>query len=212
MKQWLASLVALVLGAGGLPGAGGMQLHVLEGEGAIYPVGGLATRGISILVTDEAGKPVTGALVNFRLPEEGPGGVFGSGLRTQAVTTTADGRAAVSGMQWNTTAGSFEIRITAMKDQARAGIVATQHLTDALQAKSGGSGTFQASHHFFNKWVVIGLVVAAGAAGGVFLAERAHSSTPSNAITCGYVGNVLQCGAPPVPPTIGAPVISIGHP
>ena len=37
-----------------------------------------------MLVTDETGRPVANAAVSFRLPEDGPGGMFSSGPRTEA--------------------------------------------------------------------------------------------------------------------------------
>ena len=116
----------------------------------------------------------------------------------EKVTTQADGRATVWGMQWNSTPGVFEIRITAVKDQARAGIVATQQLTEALQTKSGGTGTFTPSHHFFNKWVVIGLVAAGAGAGAAFAFSHSASTASST--------------PPSVPTVIGSPTITIGHP
>jgi len=95
-----------------------LTIRVAEGDGAAYPIGSRATRGVTVLVTDETGHPVEGATVSFTLPAEGPGGVFSSGGRTEIAATRADGRAAVWGMQWNHTAGAFEIRITAVKGQA----------------------------------------------------------------------------------------------
>jgi len=35
-------------------------------------------------------------------------------------------------MQWNKTPGTVQIRITAVKDQARAGILSTQYLSDSV--------------------------------------------------------------------------------
>src|SRR5580658_1280531 len=119
-----------------------VQLKVVEGEGTVYRTGTRATRGLTVLVTDEAGKPVANAAVSFRLPEDGAGGVFSSGLRTEVITTGADGKATVWGMQWNKTAGPVEIRITAVKDQARAGIVSTQYLSDSVAAPSGAEAVF----------------------------------------------------------------------
>src|SRR5690242_16133390 len=62
-----------------------VQLKVIEGDGAVYRTGSRATRGLTISVTDEAGKPVERASVSFRLPEEGASGLFSSGLRTEVV-------------------------------------------------------------------------------------------------------------------------------
>ena len=175
-----------------------VQLKVLEGEGTVYRTGTRATRGLTVLVTDETGKPVPDAAVSFRLPEDGPSGVFNSGLRTEVITTGADGKATVWGMQWNKNSGPVEIRITAVKDQARAGLISTQYLSDSVAPKAGGDGVFSTSHKSRTKWILIAAGVG-GAAAGVLLA-RGHgaSSTDSNTSSTGVV--------------IGAPTITIGHP
>lgn len=184
---WTASLNAAVI----------VQLRVIEGDGAVSATGTRATRGLTVQATDEAGKPVDSASVSFRLPDEGPSGIFASGLRTEVVTTKADGRATIWGMQWNKIAGPFEIRITAVKDQARAGIVSAQYLSDTAEARSGGSASgFQVSHHSRNKWLVITAVVAGAGAGLLF----AKSSQPAATV------------APTTPTQIGSPGIIIGRP
>ncbi len=129
--RWRALLCCALAWAVALNGATSLQLKVVEGEGAEYRPGTKATRGVTVLVTDEGGKPVANAVVSFRLPETGPSGVFNSGLRSEIVTTDADGRATVSGMQWNSSPGPVSLRITAMKDQARAGIISTQKLSES---------------------------------------------------------------------------------
>jgi hypothetical protein len=148
------------------------------------------------LVTDETGKPVENAAVSFRLPDEGATGVFSSGLRTEVVTTGANGRATVWGMQWSKTPGPVEIRITTVKDEARAGIVSTQYLSDIVAPKAGGEGTFSASHKGKAKWVLIA-AAAGGAVAGLALRSKSAttSSTPVTAAT-----------------SIGSPSINIGHP
>jgi hypothetical protein len=175
-----------------------VQLKVIEGDGAVYRTGSRANRGLTVLVTDEAGKPSEHAAVSFRLPDEGPSGLFGSGLRTEVVTTGPDGRATVWGMQWNKTAGPVEIRITAIKDQARAGIVSTQYLSDAITPQAGGEGTFTASHKSRAKWILLALAAGGGAAAGVVLGAS-HGSTGA---ASGPAGGVL----------IGNPSINVGHP
>jgi hypothetical protein len=197
-----------------------IQLRVLEGEGAVYAIGSRATRGLTVQVTDESGKPVEGATVSFTLPIAGSGGTFKSGLRTEVLATQADGKAAIWGMQWNRLPGPFEIKITASKDQARAGIVSTQYLNnfgppkagdfatpkagdfatpkagDFTPHKAGGEGTFRASHSH-TKWIVIA-ALAAGAAAGLALGRTAH--TPAAVATS------------PVGLQIGSPSIILGHP
>ena len=159
----------------------------MDGEGAVYPIGARATRGITLQVTDETGKPVDGATVSFMLPEDGPGGSFSTGSKTEIVTTHADGRAGAWGMQWNRTAGRFEIRITAVKGQARAGTVCAQFLTETSPRASRGP----------HKWLWISLAVAGAAAGGV--ASAALAGKPSAA----PLSDIVR---------IGAPTIILGHP
>lgn len=174
-----------------------LQLKVLEGEGAVYRTGTRAARGLIVLVTDESGKPVENAAVSFRLPADGPSGVFNSGLRTEVVTTGADGRASVWGMHWNKLPGPVEVRITAVKDQARAGIISTQYLNESVALISGGEGVFQAPHKSRTKWILIAI-----AAGGVAAALAfGRSQAPSPAIS-GSTAGVF----------IGNPTIIVGHP
>ena len=171
-----------------------LQVHVAEGEGAVYILGSRATRGLTVTVSDETGKPVEGATVSFRLPEEGPGGTFATGARTEIATTRSDGRAGVWGMQWNRTAGSFEIRITAVKGATRAGTVCLQRLSDAPESAGTGSHIGPARGH---KWLWITLSVAGAAAGGV--AAAALGGKPGTTASSA-VGGVH----------IGTPTISLG--
>ncbi len=177
-----------------------VQLQVVEGDGVTYQTGTRATRGLTVLVTDEAGQPVDKASVSFRLPDQGATGTFSSGLRTELVTTGSDGRASVWGMQWNKTAGPVEIHITAMKDQARAGIIGTQHLSDvAVAPTAGGQGEFKASHGG-HKWIWLIAAAAAGAGGAGF--AFMHSGGSSNPAPNPAVAGL----------SIGTPSITIGHP
>jgi hypothetical protein len=178
------------------------QLKVVEGEGVTYRTGARATRGITVLVTDETGKPVENAAVSFQLPDQGPSGVFNSGRRTETVTSGEDGRATVWGMQWNKSAGPVEIRITAVKDQARAGIVATQYLNDTVVPlavpQTGGEGVFRASHKGRGKWLLIGALAGGAAAAGMAFGHSQGAKT--------------NPAAPPVGISIGSPSIIVGHP
>ncbi len=175
-----------------------VQLRVLEGDGATYRIGMRATRGITVLVTDENGQPVDMAAVSFRLPDQGASGVFSSGLRTEVVTTGPDGHASAWGMQWNKTPGTVEIRITAVKGQARAGLIGTQYLSDAAAPKAGGEGVFTASHSG-HKWLWIALLAgAAGGGGAGYMLLRSGSSSSSASTVTGV--------------NIGTPSITVGHP
>jgi hypothetical protein len=175
-----------------------LQLRVLEGEGESYRTGTRATRGLTVLATDESGRPVDMAAVSFRLPDEGASGTFSSGSRSEMVVTGPDGHASVWGMQWNKTPGAIQIRISAVKDQVHAAIVSTQYLSDTVVAQSGGEGVFAASHHG-HKWLWIAAVAGGAAAGGAY--ALLHSGTSTAATNPAVAGL-----------SIGAPSITVGHP
>jgi hypothetical protein len=169
-----------------------LQIRVLEGEGVAYPLGGRATRGVTIQVTDETGRPVEGSSVSFRLPEEGPSGTFANGSRTEITTTKADGKAAAWGMQWNRTEGSFEIRITAAKGPARAGTVCAIYLSKPTAETESAPLKLSKNH----KWLWITLAVAGTAIAVVAVTALAQKSTPP--------------GPTVTPTTIGIPSIVVG--
>lgn len=170
-----------------------LQLKLVEGDAAVYPIGSRATRGITVQISDESGRPVDGAIVSFRLPDDGPSGSFANGSKTEIATTKADGRASAWGMLWNRTPGALEVRITAAKGATRAGIVCAQYLTDAPEAAISKNRSAPGSRKWL--WIAAGVAGAAGAAIAA-VAGGKSSSAPSA----------------PAGLTIGAPVIILGHP
>jgi hypothetical protein len=172
-----------------------LQIHVIEGEGVAYGLGGRATRGVTVQVTNETGKPMEGASVTFRLPEEGPSGTFSSGSRMEIAATTADGMASAWGMKWNRTEGPFEIRITAAKGTAHAGTVCAVSLSRSTGESGSPSPVKLTRSH---KWAWILLAVAGAAGGAVAAMTLGGKSTP--------------VGPTSTPTTIGLPTIVIGHP
>jgi hypothetical protein len=107
-----------------------LQIRVIEGEGAVHPPGSHSTRPITVEITEETGRPVAGAAVSFHLPEDGPGGAFVNGLRTEVVITDANGHASLHGLLANRIPGRFQVRIVASKEQARAGTVSFQYVAE----------------------------------------------------------------------------------
>ena len=212
-----------------------LQVQVVEGDGAVHATGSKASRPIVVQVTDETGSPVEGATVSFRLPDEGPTGVFSSGIRTDLVATDSHGRAALRSLQFGRTPGQLQIRITAAKGEARAGTLSTQILggkglsaastpapasvatraaaapisaNSAPAAPSGwtpnsapsGFARTGAGNSHRKLWIVISLAAASGA--GAALAFRGRG--PSAASAASTSGSL--------PPNIGPPTITIGHP
>jgi hypothetical protein len=174
-----------------------LQIQVVEGEGAVHMPGARSSRPLVIEVTDETGKPVAGAAVSFHLPEEGAGGLFASGLRTDVVTTDARGRATIHTFQANRIPGRFQIRIVASKEQARAGMVSFQYVAE-LKPGAATASAAPASHG--KRWIAI----AAAAGGGAVVALFASRGGGSDA---------RVAPVPAVPAFgIGSPTISVGKP
>ncbi|MBS1858740.1 MAG: hypothetical protein JST11_25440 [Acidobacteria bacterium] len=174
-----------------------LRILTVEGDGAVHVPGTRSGHPLTVAVTDETGKPVSGAAVSFHLPEDGPGGSFVNGLRTDVAVTDSRGRATVRAFQANRLPGRFEIRIVASKEQARAGTVVFQYI--------GAAGKPQpaAARGHGRRW----LMVAAAAGTGVLaaaLVSRGPASTTAPAAS--------PAPAPAVVLTIGAPSITVGHP
>jgi hypothetical protein len=198
LKSWRGVLCVSLAFAVSADASGTVQLKVVEGEGVTYRSGTRATRGITVLVSDEDGRPLDMASVTFRLPDQGPSGTFSSGMRTEVVITGPDGRAAIWGMQWNKTPGTIQIRIAAVKEQARAGIVSTQYLSDSVAPTAGGEGVFTTSHGG-HKWLWIAGIAGVAAGGAAFALLRSKGpSTSSNPAVAG-----LSIGSPSI--TVGSP-------
>jgi hypothetical protein len=177
-------LLVLQLGAGALTS---LNIRIVDGEGQKYAMGSRATRGVSVEITDDSGKPVEGATVTFLLPEQGPGGVFANGTKIEVTSSRADGTAQVWGMQWNHTPGSFEIRIVAAKEDVHAGTVCPLSLADFGDTQAANAVSAKHSGH---KWLWIAL--GAGAAAGAGLAARSFVSSPPQVV------NTVKIGAPTV--------------
>ena len=184
-----------------------LHIQVIEGEGSVNNAGSHIARPLAVEVTDETGKPVVGASVSFHLPEEGPGGSFGNGLRTDVTITDARGRANLHTMMLNQTPGRFAIRIVASKEQARAGMVAYQYIAatknGTVQSASPAPGSKPSFMRGPLKWVVIA-ALAGGAAAGAMLATKSGAGA----------GSPESTATGPTSPgiTIGSPTLTVGKP
>jgi len=199
-KFFPVALALAVCAPGAIAQIAILQIQVLEGEGAVHAAGSRSQRPITVQVTDETGKPVQGAAVSFRLPEEDTT-QFLNGMKTDVQITGPDGRVSLWGIQWGRTPGNLRIRLTAAKDQARAGAIVAQYITDSAVAATGETGTISGlapARRPRGKWMAIGLIAAGAAAGGV--AAMASRKTPGSPT------------APPIAVQVGAPTISITRP
>jgi hypothetical protein len=223
MKAFFARALVVAWPCAAMAQIAVLQIKVVDGEGTVHPPGARIAHPLTVEITDETGRPVPGAAVSFQLPPEGPSGLFSNGLRTDLVLTDGSGRASIHSVQLNRTAGQFRIRITAVKEQARAGAVSTQYIggtqvaagktapADSAKAppptppqqtaKSGEitpTTTKMASGSHKKRWIILAAVVAVGAGVaflGVSRAKSSGSSTVSSSVA-----------------SIGTPTITIGNP
>jgi hypothetical protein len=196
-----------------------LHIRVTEGEGSINAPGSHNARPLTVEVTDETGRPVEGASVSFHLPEEGPSGTFGNGLRTDVTATDSRGRANLHTMQLNGTPGRFAIRIVASKENARAGMVSFQYIAEAKNgaapatssaptassAPAASSKTGPSVKHGALKWVVMAVLAGGAATAGALLAGR--SGGAASAASAPSVTTSASTGI-----VIGSPSLSVGKP
>lgn len=184
-----------------------LHIRVIEGEGAVNTPGSRSTRPLAVEVTGETGKPVEGAAVSFHLPEEGPGGVFGNGLRTDVILTDARGHATLHTLQLNRTPGRFEVRIVASKEQARAGTLSFQYIAEpkyGMPLATAPKKRLLASHKTL-KWVALAALAGGAVAAGVIVAGKLggeNSTSQASAAT----------GSTAIGITIGSPSLTVGKP
>jgi hypothetical protein len=176
--------------AGGAPG---LEILIVDGQGAINNIPAHTGREPVVQVQDENHRPVPGAVVMFSLPERGAGGTFANGGTTMTATTDAQGRAVGSGLRPNNVQGSFQLRVSASYQGQTASAVIDQ--TNSLGAAAAGSGRMS------GKTLGIILAVAGGAAaGGILAATHGGSSSSSAAIAPGTTPTTVAIGTPTVSP------------
>ena len=172
-----------------------LQIKVIAGDAVTHAARARSSQPLTVQIADETGRAVAGAVVSFRLPDEGPGGLFASGLRTDIQITEANGRASVRHLQLNNTPGDFLIRVIAAKDQSRASTVLRQSIL-GMAPQSDHTLMPKAKAKSGKKWIVLG-VLAAGVAGG---------------LGAGVAARPANRPAAPAPVTIGPPTVSLGRP
>ncbi len=179
-----------------------LRIEIREGAGAAVPRNALSSRRFVVAVTDASGRPVPQATVRFRLPADGPSGMFSSGMTSESILTDDKGLAWVYGIRWNDTPGPLELRVSARTGERSAETVipieisatAAPSRVDRQSAKVRGASSGK-------KWFILAAVGAGAAAGLAFAGGGSSSSTVA---------------APPTaivtPPSIGNPSIVIGKP
>jgi hypothetical protein len=185
-----------------------LQIQVIEGEGTVHPASSPTTKPLVLAITDQTGNPVPGAAVNLQLPGEGPSGTFGNGLKSDLIITGADGKVSVWGILLGATPGTVRLRVTAVKDQMRAGTIVPLHIGEAApksetpaepsiddlmkQVRIKGRTPW--------KWI---LAAAAASGSGLALGLARGGQKPQSAAPTAAPATLFQIGVPTI--TVGRP-------
>lgn len=188
--------------------AAGLRLRAVEGNGMVVSPNAPSARKIAVIAEDDAGQSLSGVTVRFRLPAEGPSGHFASGLSSETLVTSADGRAAVIGIVWNNQPGRLLLGVSAGLQGETAEleipveIGGQQSRKDPVLASPGRLP----SSGIGKKWLILAATIGGAAAIGVAATALRGSSTPAKPVD--------QTSLPltPVAPVVGIPVIGIGTP
>lgn len=121
-----------------------LQLRLLQSD-PVVAVNSRSAQGYLVEATDANGAPVPEAAIALRLPESGPSGTFADGSHSAVVYTDAAGRAHLTGILWGGIAGTAELRITAAKGSAHAGLLLEQTLNAAASSGSVPAPAVQAA-------------------------------------------------------------------
>lgn len=170
-----------------------LKLVVIEGEGAINNIRLRRAKEPVVRVVNEDNTPVKGASVTFLLPDMGAAGEFSGGVRSLAVIADQKGEAAGRGLVPNKIPGRFQIRVVASYQGQSVSTAVNQ-----TNAEPGG-----AEHGFPKKYLLIGAIAGAAAA-GVAIAAGGHgssaaTSTPATGPT-NQPGIVIVSGSPSFQP------------
>ena len=114
MRKLLTFVLSAALAVAGDPknkAAPSFHVAVVEGDGALNSLPSRAAHEPVIRVFDSAGKPLTGARVEFDVPKAGPGGTFGGGATHFSTTTNSEGLAKASGLRNNGIPGGFAVLV-----------------------------------------------------------------------------------------------------
>ncbi|HSW50117.1 MAG TPA: hypothetical protein VLH09_08080 [Bryobacteraceae bacterium] len=196
LRPLLAVLLSVLLA---LPVAGASQqqrtvpaklnIVIVEGEGAINNIRQRTAREPIVQVEDENRRPIAGAAVLFRLPDSGPGGVFGNGTRTLQVVTDSRGRAVAEGIKVNNVQGKFQIQVEASYEGVSSSTTITQVNSVITAGAAGGAS---------GKIIAILAIAGGAAAGGVVLATRKGNGTSTPATPPAPSPTTISAGTPSV--------------
>lgn len=163
-----------------------LNIVILQGQRAVNDVRTSTTMMLVVEVRDENYRPLEGATVEFKLPQNGPSGSFEGGVRDKTVTTNTQGQA-FTDFEPNPEPGRLAIQVRATFGE-RTGMV-----TIIQQNTRGRSTTW------INRHKMLAIVIAAGVAGtatAAILTTRGGASSPSSKPTVTITSGIPTFGTP----------------
>jgi hypothetical protein len=188
-KQLIALIVASALAqAQSAQVPAGLNISVVEGEGAFNNIKSRLGRNVRIAVKDQNGEPVSGAKVVFVAPAVGPGVTFAGGGNKYETVTDARGIASTEGLTPNVTEGSFGVRVS-----VTSGALSQTRLIRQSNTTAGGITDPHKSGRG-KKGLLFG-ILAGGAAAGLAFGLRGGgggggTGTPGSGPTSVSIGDI----------------------
>jgi hypothetical protein len=155
-----------------------LNVVIVSGDGAVNNSKQHTSRDDIVRVENQDHQPVSGALVLFAAPNDGPGGTFLDDLKSLQVTTDSRGIATAHGFRPNTISGPYQIKVTAIYGGQAAYAAIRQSNTVPANSNTafGVSGK--------TLLIIGGVVAAAGTVGGI-VATRGGGSGAGATISPG---------------------------
>lgn len=134
--------------------SGGIQIQVVEGDGAVNDIRTREVVEPVVQVLDAEGQPVAGASVTFQSPVSGPSVTFYGAQRSLTVRTDEEGLARVASAMPNTDAGPFQIAVEAT-DGVRIATAALEQRNVLFD-----EGPVKKRRWGWKMWTLVGVAVA----------------------------------------------------
>ncbi len=149
-----------------LPGQtppGKLDVVIIDGSDATSNIATHTMHPVTILVQDEAKRPVKDAKVTMHLPADGPGGSFALNGDTYLIKETdSQGRVLFTGMKLRNATGQYTIHVDARKDGQTGYATLTQTAAELPVTSQGWPK---------RTWVILAIIgggAAAGIAAGIY--------------------------------------------
>ena len=197
----LSAAVALVWTAVLPAQAPRIQIHILEGNGAINYFNQRMAQEPIVQIEDENRRPIGGVAVLFRLPESGPSGIFPNGTHRLLVITDQNGRAAARGIVVNDVPGQLQIGISATYLGVEASATVTQVIRKPVVMKPPKPKLISST----KLWIIAGAAAGAAAGGIAIAVGSGHGAAAPQ-------GNPTGAAVPSPPTSVSSGGTSVGPP